>query len=235
MKEIAILMAAGLGDRMKPLTDTTAKPLVKVNGVPLIETVVAALERRGSITEIYVVTGYKAEQFEALSSAHRSMHLVYNPDYATKNNINSVAVVADKMAGADCFVCEADLYVANDMVLCSELSHSGYFGKMVKGHSDDWVFDTDAMGRISRIGKCGEDRFNMVGISYFKAADAARIAAAVRDDVQKPENSQLFWDEVVDRLVKRGELDLVVHEVAPNEIVECDTVEDLRRLEAMLK
>ena len=45
----------------------------------------------------------------------------------------------------------------------------------------------------------------------------------------------MFWDEVVDRLVKAGELDLVVHEVAPNEIVECDTVEDLRKLEAKLK
>ena len=228
-------MAAGLGDRMRPLTDTTAKPLVRVNGVPLIETVVAALERRSSIGDIYVVTGYKAEQFEALSAAHERMHLVYNPDYATKNNINSVAVVADKMAGVDCFICEADLYVANEMVLCRELSHSGYFGKMVKGHSDDWVFDTDAAGRITRVGKFGEDRFNMVGISYFKAADAAKIAAAVRDDVQKPENAQLFWDEVVDRLVKRGELDLVVHEVAPDEIVECDTVKELELLEAKLK
>ena len=108
-------------------------------------------------------------------------------------------------------------------------------GKMVKGRSDDWVFDTDATGHITRIGMCGEDRFNMVGISYFKAADAARIAAAVCEDVQKPENAQLFWDEVVDRLVKDGDLNLVVHEVTPEDIVECDTVDDLEKLEARLK
>ena len=234
MKEIAILMSAGLGSRMRPLTDTTAKPLVKVNGVPLIETVIAALERRG-ISEIYIVTGYMAEQFKVISAKNSKVRLVHNPEYATKNNINSVAVVAEKMKFADCFICEADLFVANDAVLCRELSRSGYFGKMVSGHSDDWVFDTDATGRITRVGKCGDDCFNMVGISYFKAVDAEKIASAVLEDVKKPENAQLFWDEVVDRLVKDGKLDLIVHEVAPDEIVECDTVEDLKKLEVNLK
>lgn len=234
MKEIAILMAAGLGSRMRPLTDTTAKPLVKVNGVSLIETVLAALDKRG-VGEIYIVTGYKAEQFEALAAGDSKIRLVHNPEYATKNNINSVAVVADRMRDADCFICEADLFIANDAVLCRELPKSGYFGKMVHGYSDDWVFDTDSNGRITRVGKCGEDCFNMVGVSYFKAADAAKIAVAVLEDVKKPENAQLFWDDVVDRLVKQGELDLVVHEVASGEIVECDTVDDLKKLEARLK
>ena len=227
-------MAAGLGSRMRPLTYTTAKPLVKVNGIPLIETVIAALGKRG-VDEIYIVTGYKAEQFEPIADSNSKVRLVHNPEFSTKNNINSIAIVADKIKDADCFICEADLFVANDAVLCRELPKSGYFGKMVQGYSDDWVFDTDPNGRITRVGKCGEDRFNMVGISYFKAADAAKIAASVLEDVKKPENIQLFWDDVVDRLVKQGELDLIVHEVAAGEIVECDTVEELKRLEAKLK
>ena len=234
MKEIAVLMAAGLGSRMRPLTDTTAKPLVRVRGVPLIETVVAALEKRG-VGEIYVVTGYKAEQFDEFATRNGKVRLVHNPEYATKNNINSVALVADMMKDADCFVCEADLFVADDAALCRELPRSGYFGKMVAGHSDDWVFDTDAAGRITRIGKGGDDCFNMVGVSYFRQPDAAKIAEAVASAAGKPENAQLFWDEVVDRLVKRGELDLAVHEVAPGEIVECDTVEDLENLERTLR
>ena len=230
MKEIAILMAAGLGSRMCPLTDTTAKPLVKVNGVPLVETVIAALEMRG-VAEIHVVTGYKAEQFAPLAERHPKVCLVHNAEYATKNNINSVAVVADRMLSSDCFVCEADLFLPRADVLCRDLSRSGYFGKMVAGFSDDWVFDTDAAGRITRVGKGGTDCFNMVGISYFRQADAAKIANAVVEDARKPENFGLFWDEVVDRLVREGELDLVVHPVEPGDIVECDTVEDLKKLE----
>lgn len=234
MREIAILMAAGLGSRMRPLTDTVAKPLVKVKGIPLIETVLAALETRG-VVEIYVVTGYKAEQFIPLAEKHPNVCLVHNAEYATKNNINSVAVVADKMLSSDCFICEADLFLPRADVLCRALSRSGYFGKMVDGNSDDWVFDTDIAGRITRVGKGGTDCFNMVGISYFRQADAAKIANAVVDAVRKPENANLFWDEVVDRLVKNCELDLVVHPVSSDEIVECDTVEDLKKLEAKLK
>lgn len=233
MKEIGILMAAGLGSRMSPLTDTVAKPLVKVKGISLIETVIAALEKRG-VDEIFVVTGYRADQFEPLVLRYHNVSLVYNAEYATKNNINSVAVVADKISSSDCFICESDLYVPEVDVLCRNLSHSGYFGKMVEGYSDDWVFDLDISGRITRIGKGGTDTYNMVGISYFKQSDAAKISAAITRDVKVPENANLFWDEVVDRLVKSGELDLVVHEVSANAIVECDTMDDLRRLEKAL-
>ena len=58
----AIIMAAGFGNRMYPLTLTTPKPLVKVNGVRMIDTVVDGLRSNG-ITEIYVVVGHLKEQF----------------------------------------------------------------------------------------------------------------------------------------------------------------------------
>ena len=229
--EIAILMAAGLGSRMKPLTDTTAKPLVQVRGTPLIETVLAALKRRG-VKDIYIVTGYKAEQFEPLTAKYENVHLVHNAEYATKNNINSVAVVADKMREHDCFICEADLYVSNPGLLARDFDSSGYLGKMVSGFSSDWVFETEN-GRITRVGKCGTDCYNMVGVSYFRQPDAAMIADAVSSYVLDPDWAQKFWDDVVDVLVKK-ELSLVVYPIDDLDIVECDTVEDLKRLEAQL-
>ena len=75
----------------------------------------------------------------------------------------------------------------------------------------------------------------MVVISYFRQSDAAKIASAIVKDVKKDENANLFWDEVVDRLVKNDELDLVVHPVSSDEIIECDTIEDLKKLEAKVK
>ena len=58
----AIIMAAGIGKRMQPLTFETPKPLVKVNGVRMIDTVVDGLCTNG-ISEIYVVVGHLKEQF----------------------------------------------------------------------------------------------------------------------------------------------------------------------------
>ena len=54
---IAILMAAGLGTRMAPLTQKVAKPLVKVYGKPMIETVIDGLYEL--VERVYVVVGYK--------------------------------------------------------------------------------------------------------------------------------------------------------------------------------
>ena len=63
--ERAIIMAAGLGNRLSPVTLTTPKPLIKVNGSRMIDTAISALHKNG-IFEIYVVVGYMKEQFLSL-------------------------------------------------------------------------------------------------------------------------------------------------------------------------
>lgn len=226
-KEIGIIMAAGLGTRMYPLTRNTPKPLIRVRGIPMIETVIGGLRSRG-IREIYVVVGYLQEQFEYLTGKYRGIRLIRNTEYQSKNNISSLYAAGDILGSADCFICEADLYISDRTIFHAPLPRSCYFGKWVEGDSDDWVFEVDQNNRIVHIGVGGSDTYSMAGIAYLKRSDAGAVADAVRREYRQPGHESLFWDEVVDRQLDM--LDIRVHPVGTSQIVEIDTVEELNRI-----
>ncbi|MCR5686435.1 MAG: NTP transferase domain-containing protein [Lachnospiraceae bacterium] len=222
--DIAILMAAGLGTRMRPLTERMPKPLVKVRGISMIETVIGSLTGAG-IREIYVVTGYLGEQFSYLPSKYPGLRLVNNPDYETVNNISSIRAVTDVLRGRNAFICEADLYISDPGIFSSRPEESCYYGKFVPGHSDDWVFDTDAGGRITRVGKGGSDCYNMCGIAYFMENEASIIADAVDERYLHPGYEDMFWDDVVNENLDR--LYLTVHPIDNAQVTEIDSVKEL--------
>ena len=88
----AIIMAAGIGKRMQPLTFQTPKPLIEVNGKRMIDTIIDALLENG-IEDINIVTGYLADSFKALISKYPTVRFINNPDYDKYNNISSCCIV----------------------------------------------------------------------------------------------------------------------------------------------
>ena len=69
----AIIMAAGIGKRMQPVSLHTPKPLIKVNGVRMIDTVISGFHQNG-ITEIYVVVGYLKEALQSCQSSIQELY-----------------------------------------------------------------------------------------------------------------------------------------------------------------
>ena len=74
--ERAIIMAAGVGKRLRPITDTIPKPMVEVNGVRMVDTVIQGLRYNG-IKEIYIVVGYLKEKFYSLKMQYPEINIYF--------------------------------------------------------------------------------------------------------------------------------------------------------------
>lgn len=134
--ERAIIMAAGTGTRMRPVTLTTPKPLIRVKGVRMIDTVIQALHENG-IYEIYVVVGYRKEQFACLTAEYKGVTLIENPYWDSCNNIASLYVAREQLENA--MILDGDQIIYKKEILAPEFTHSGYNAVWTDEKTDEWL------------------------------------------------------------------------------------------------
>ena len=102
---IGVILAAGMAKRLRPLTDTMPKCLLKVGEHTLLERTVDAMRQAG-ISEFVVVTGYRAEMIRGFLTSHYSQHeatftFLHNADYEHNNNIYSLWLSMQQVRGKD--------------------------------------------------------------------------------------------------------------------------------------
>ena len=136
----AVIVAAGTGTRMHPVTLHTPKPLVKVNGIRMIDTVIRGLRANG-ISEIYVVTGYLKEQFQSLESEYSGLKLIENPYYSECNNISSLYVAREHLQ--NCMILDGDQLIQNTQVLAPHFYRSGYNAVWTKEETKEWLMQEE--------------------------------------------------------------------------------------------
>ncbi len=106
-----LILAAGMGKRLKALTAEDTKCMVKVNGVPLIDRMLGQLEKL-HLERVVIVVGYRAERLiEHIKGLPITTPIIYveNPDYASTNNIFSLGLAANELASDDTLLLESDL------------------------------------------------------------------------------------------------------------------------------
>ena len=224
-----IFMAAGFGSRLRPVTLTTAKPLVKVNGTRIIDTLIDGAMKAG-IEEIIVVCGYLGEQFVQLKEKYPHIQLVTNTIYDQANNIASVHLVREKLQNT--YISEADLLL-HKQVFDKYVFHSCYLG-IPTDETDDWYFKTGDQGTICELGIGSTDCYRMLGISYWDREDGAKLNEHIDATFKMPGGKDEDWCYVP--LVSfKSEYKVHVRECAMDDIEEIDTYDELCAIDPSYK
>ena len=222
-------MAAGKGERMRPLTNKTPKPLIKVNQIPMIESVIEALHLNG-IYEIYVVVGYLKEQFQYLETKYSGLALIENPYYDSCNNISSLYVARKYLENA--FVLDGDQIIYNPKALNPFFTKSGYNAIWIEEKTTEWLMQTDADKRVISCSREGGTKgWQLFSISRWSAEDAETLKKALEKEFEIKKNTQLYWDDVV-MFCHFEAFDLSVYEMQSGDIIEIDNLEELKKIDA---
>jgi len=221
----AIFLAAGFGSRLAPITFNTPKPLVRVHGKRIIDTLLDACLAAG-IREIYIVRGYLAEQFDQLLYRYPTVQFLENPVYHETNNISSALCARRLLRGA--YVLEADLLLSNPRLIAPYQYESNFLA-IPKARTDDWCFEvSDGVITEEKVG--GEDCWQMVGISYWTDEDGEKLEHDLREVYESPGGRERYWEQVP-LVFRQTRYQVAVRPCQEEDVTEIDTVQELKAVD----
>ena len=227
-----IFLAAGFGSRMVPITINTPKPMVRVHGKRIIETLIDAVLAAG-IEEIHIIRGYLGEQFELLQKKYPMIQLIENPDYDGTGTISSFYYARNLLDHA--YVMESDLVVSNPKVVHRYHYTSDFMGTKVD-QTNDWFLKTDEAGTITEIGVAGAGNncFRLIGMSYWDGRDGKELAHDIQEAYESPERYKLPMSYVPFR-VYRDKYKINIMPCNATDVIEIDSFTELQEFDEIYK
>ena len=224
--ERAVIMAAGIGNRLRPVTEEIPKPLIRVNGTRLIDTSITAMKKNG-IKEICIVAGYKIEKFHEAFDADPMIRIIENTHYLEGNNITSLYAAREYLPGA--FVAEGDLLVRDGKIYDPVIGKSAYLACWMP-ECPEWAMKV----RDGRIVSCeiagGTDAYRNIGISVWTKKDGEKLAELITEQIEVKKDWDIYWDEIP--LMKNiSDFDTGIRQVETAAVTEIDTLDELIALD----
>ena len=189
--EHAVILAAGAATRFVPLSLEQPKGLYSVGGERLIDRQIRQLQEAG-IKDITVVLGYKKEMFSYLAQSFGA-RLIYNPEYNTKNNIQSLLCAREYLENA--YICSSDDYFTENPFHAEE-PFSFYAGEEVDFASKEMFVTIGADDRIVRMDKGRQRGKILLGHSFWSADFARKFVQIASADITGKYN-QSYWEWLV--------------------------------------
>ena len=217
----AIILAAGTSSRFAPLSYEQHKALTVVKGEILIERQIEQLLSAG-VSEIYIVTGYKAEHFDYLQDKY-DVKLIYNPDYLTKNNNGSIWAAKNEIKNS--YICSSDNYFVHNPFE-STVDDSYYAAEFTDGYTAEWCMSEDEDGYINSVTIGGENDWYMIGHTFWSQSFSNEFLRILELEYDLPETNNKLWESIF-----RDHLDTLkmrIRKYPPGDIFEFDTIDELR-------
>ena len=222
----AIIIAAGFGSRLRPLTYSTPKPLIEVFNQPIIERNIEFLLEKG-INDIYIIVGYNKEKFEYLKERYQEIKLIYNEKYNKYNNIYSLYLVKDYLENS--YILEGDIYLNKD-IFDLNIKNSCYFSKKIEKENREWQLILEN-NRVKEIKIGGKDNYIMSGISFWNKEDSLKIKELLEEYIQDEEKKKnYYWDHIIKENIEMFN-NIEVVPLKENDIYEIDTLNELKELD----
>jgi choline kinase len=237
----AIILAAGLSKRLRPLTDSTPKCLLKVGGKTLLEMTIDNILKNG-VDEFIMVTGYRENMIkEFAASKYPKLNIRYltNSDYENNNNSFSLWMTKNYVTG-DTLLLDSDILF--DYRIISKLLGSPYNNSLAvnSNHSlgdEEIKVIIDSANKIEHIGKHldpAESYGESIGIERFSADFFEKLGEVLERKIVRENNVNEFYEASFQELYDSGNAMYAV-DVSEYKSMEIDFPEDLKRANEEVK
>ncbi|HJQ15457.1 MAG TPA: phosphocholine cytidylyltransferase family protein [Allosphingosinicella sp.] len=209
----AIILSAGKGSRLLPLTEDRPKCLIALSGRSLLEWQLDALAANG-IEEMVIVTGFRDDLVDAVAERRRGVRTLFNPFYHVADNLGSVWLARGEF-DSDVLLLNGDTLVSPALVATVLGAEQGAISVTVDEKED---YDADDMkvlrdgSRLLRIGKAlepGEYNAESIGLLAFRGPGPHQFIAQVDRMMHTSEGTRRWYLRAIDALAQEVEVTTV--------------------------
>ena len=238
---IGVILAAGMSKRLRPLTDTKPKCLLRVGNRTLLERTVDAMVQAG-IREFVVVTGYLAEQIRSFldnlsTQESLTFHFLHNADYQNNNNIYSLWMAGKVVRDREFLLMDSDILC--DPAAVVRIAHEPGSALALNRHElgeEEIKVILDADGATTEINKTCRPEDAMgesVGIEHMSAAYSTALYRELDQMILQEGLIDVFYERAFERLIPQGHTFRVV-DTTEYFSYELDTPEDFERAQQLI-
>ncbi|PXV63336.1 choline kinase [Dysgonomonas alginatilytica] len=228
----AVILAAGIASRLRPLTNNTPKCLLEVGSKCLLGRTIDSLISNG-FKEFVVVTGYLKEMIEDYISVNYpklQVEYIFNEKYASTNNIYSLWMTKEAVKGQDIMLLDSDILFDSPIITALlESPHKNCLALNSHELGDEEikviVDDTNRIKEISKVCSIKDAVGESVGIEKFSAPLVKLLFDEMDDMILNKNQSGIFYEAAFENIIEKG-ADMYIVDTTNIFSMELDTVED---------